>query len=433
MTNSLEIGKSIYGLCERLWPITRSITGNGVRQTLAILKEHLPSLVITEVPTGQACFDWEVPKEWNIKDAYVIDPNGKKILDFKVNNLHVVGYSIPINKTMTLVELQKHLHSLDDQPEAIPYVTSYYEERWGFCLSQNQRVMLKEGSYRVHIDSELSFGSLTYGEVIIKGRSDKEIFLSTYVCHPSMANNELSGPTVTAYITKWIASQPREYTYRIIFIPETIGSICYLSKNIVQMKKNIFAGYNISCVGDNNAYSYLPSRQEDSISDKIAIHVLNHTQPNFIKYSYLDRGSDERQYCSPGVDLPIASVMRSKYHTYSEYHTSLDNLNYISAEGLFGAYDILTKCISCIENNKVYRATILCEPQMGKRNLWPTLGGSKVKENKVKNMMDILVYADGKNDLLEIAEKINMSMIKAQDLIEIMLKEKLIEEVYKKI
>ena len=424
--NSQDIGENIYSLCQRLWPITRSITGEGVRQTLGVIKEHLPGLIINEVPTGEVCFDWEVPKEWNISDAYVICPDGNKILDFKLNNLHVVSYSIPIDQIISLGELQKHLHSLSDQPEAIPYITSYYEERWGFCLSETQRNELKEGDYRVYIDSTLSNGSLTYGELIIRGRSTKEIFLSTYVCHPSMANNELSGPTVTTYLAKWIESQPREYTYRIIFIPETIGAICYLSKNIDQMKRNIIAGFNISCVGDNNSYSYLPSRQEDTIADKVALQVLKYTQPDFIKYSYLDRGSDERQYCAPGVDLPIASVMRTKYHTYPEYHTSLDDLNFISPEGLYGAYDILTKCIFCLENNKTYKATVLCEPQMGKRKLWPTLGGVKTKEASVKNMMDVFVYADGDNDLLMIAKKLDVSMIELQPVIDILLTEELI-------
>ena len=306
-----NIGKQIYSLCEALWPITRSITGDGVRETFSVIKKILPDLKVYEVETGTNCFDWTIPKEWNIKNAYIIDPDGHKIVDFKQNNLHVVSYSIPVNKTMPLAELQKHLHSLPSQPDAIPYVTSYYEERWGFCMADNQRKQLKGGQYQVCIDSELKDGSLTYGEILIPGKSRKEIFISTYVCHPSMANNELSGPTVTTYLTKWIKSlTDMYYSYRIIFIPETIGSICYVSKNIDHMKEHIHAGYNVSCVGDNNAYSFLPSRNEKTLSDQVALHVLKHTHPDFVSYSYLDRGSDERQYCSPGVDLPIASVMK---------------------------------------------------------------------------------------------------------------------------
>ena len=422
-----DIKEDIYRLCEVLWPITRSITGNGVRETLSIIQQEISNLTIHEVPTGTQCFDWKIPKEWNIKDAYIIDPDGKKIIDFQDSNLHVVSYSTPINQTVPLAELQEHLHSLPEQPNAIPYVTSYYEERWGFCLTENQRKTLKEGNYQVCINSELSDGSLTYGELIIHGKSEKEVFLSTYVCHPSMANNELSGPAVTTYLAKWIKSQPREYTYRIIFIPETIGSICYLSKNLDVMKKNIIAGYNISCVGDDNAYSYLPSRDEDTISDKIALHVLKHTCPDFIKYTYLDRGSDERQYCSPGVDLPIASVMRTKYGAYKEYHTSLDNLSYISPEGLFGSYKVLISCIECIESNKIYKATVLCEPQMGRRDLRPTLGSSTSIAADVKLMSDILVYADGTHDLLSMANKFEVTIHKVLESVNILLDKKLIE------
>lgn len=417
----LSCGKSIYDLCKKLWPIARSITGNGVRETLGIIQQEIPSLIIHEVPTGTQCFDWKIPKEWNIKDAYILDPNGKRIVDFQDNNLHVVSYSVPINRSMPLSELQQYLHSLPDQPSAIPYVTSYYEERWGFCLSENQRKALAEGDYQVYIDSELTDGSLTYGELIIPGKSKKEVFLSTYVCHPSMANNELSGPTVTTYLAKWIQSQPREFTYRIIFIPETIGSICYLSKNIESMQENIIAGYNITCVGDDNAYSYLPSRDGGTLSDKIALHVLNDMQPDFVGYSYLDRGSDERQYCSPGIDLPIASIMRTKYAKYKEYHTSLDNLGYISPKGLFGAYSALIECIVCIEGNKIYKVTTLCEPQMGRRRLYSTLGAGVEMEANVKIMMDILAYSDGRNDVLYISNKIGLSMSNVIESIEILV------------
>jgi len=423
-----ETGIYIYQLCEDLWPINRSITGEGVRETLNIIKRHLPDLIIHEVPTGTTCYDWVIPKEWNINDAYVIDPHGNKIVDFKDSNLHVVSYSTPVNQTLSLNELQKHLHSLPEQPDAIPYVTSYYQERWGFCLTDSQRKTLLEGDYQVCIDSELVDGSLTYGELIIHGKSKKEVFLSTYVCHPSMANNELSGPTVTTYLAKWIQSQPRKYTYRIIFIPETIGSICYLSKNLGVMKENIVAGYNISCVGDDDAYSYLPSRAENTISDKIALHVLKHTHPDFVRYSYLDRGSDERQYCSPGVDLPIASVMRTKYEEYKQYHTSLDDLNYISAEGLNGAYEVLQKCLECIEKNEIYQTTNLCEPKMDKRNMRPTLRVGVKLDKNFKYIMDILAYADGKNDLLTIAERLNVPMWRLFNNIEMLLREKLIKK-----
>jgi aminopeptidase-like protein len=397
------IGKGMYELIERLFPLCRSITGPGTRETLRIIQKSIP-IQIYEVPTGTKVFDWTVPKEWNIRDAYIMDAEGKKIVDFKKNNLHIVGYSVPVNKRISLSELQEHLYSLPDQPEAIPYVTSYYEERWGFCISQIVREKLKEGEYTVFIDSELKDGSLTYGELIIRGESKKEIFISTYVCHPSMANNELSGPAVTTFLAKWILSKPRRFTYRIIFIPETIGSITYLRKNIKVMKRNTIAGFNVTCVGDNRAYSYLPTRAGDTYTDRVALNVLLFKQPDFITYSFLDRGSDERQYTAPGIDLPVCSVMRSKYGTYPEYHTSLDNLNVVNPEGLSGAYEILRECLTLIEENRTYKINCLGEPQLGKRGLYPTIS-TKSSGNEVTNIMNFIAYADGENDLLDISNE----------------------------
>ena len=341
MDHEVNIGLQMHQLMTMAFPICRSITGDGVRETLRIISGIIP-LTIHEVPTGTAAFDWSVPKEWNIRDAYVADESGNKVVDFKQHNLHVVGYSIPVDKWITFTELQEHLYSLPEQPNAIPYVTSYYKERWGFCISHNERTTLREGKYRVYIDSTLKEGSLTYGEYILKGKTEQEIFLSTYVCHPSMANNELSGPVVTAFIAKWLASRPRKYTYRIIFIPETIGSITYLSRNLEVMRKNVKVGFNISCIGDNRAYSYVASRYENTLADKVASNVLSFNHPDFIKYSFLDRGSDERQYCSPGVDLPLVTLSRSKYGTYPEYHTSyishlikVDFCNYFDIEKFY--------------------------------------------------------------------------------------------------
>ncbi|KEF40317.1 hypothetical protein M670_00343 [Schinkia azotoformans MEV2011] len=408
-------GKIMYELMSRLFPICRSITGEGVRQTLSILQQHIP-LSIVEVPSGTKVFDWEIPREWNIRDAYIIDPEGNKIVDFKEHNLHVVGYSIPVNKNITLEELQEHLYSLEDQPDAIPYVTSYYKERWGFCITHNQRQILKKGTYHVFIDSELKVGSLTYGEVVIPGESEKEVFLSTYICHPSMANNELSGPVMVTRLIKWILKKPRKYTYRIVFIPETIGSIAYLSKHLQHLKQNVIAGYNISCVGDERAFSYLPSRHGDTLSDRVALNVLKYKHPDFVRYTFLDRGSDERQYCSPGVDLPIASIMRTKFGQYPEYHTSLDNLELVTPAGLQGCYDVYTDCLELIESNAYYQVTCFCEPQLGKRGLYPTLS-TKESGKQVRTMMNFIAYADGIHDLLEIADIINVS---ATDLISIL-------------
>jgi len=419
--------KDIYKLCETLWPINRSITGEGVRKTLEIIKKIIPNLVIKEIPSGTKCFDWTVPYEWSIKDAYIIDPDGKKIVDFKENNLHVLGYSTPVNKLINLSKLEKHLYSLPDLPNAIPYVTSYYKKRWGFCIQDNVRKKLKKGLYRVLIDSSHKQGSLTYGELIIPGEIKSEIFLSTYVCHPSMANNELSGPAVTTYLAKWINTIKTRYSYRIIFIPETIGSICYLQKNLLQMQQNIIAGFNITCVGDDNCFSFVPSRIEDSIADRAAKHVLRFLHPDYVSYSFLDRGSDERQYCSPGVDLPVVSIMRSKYREYIEYHTSLDNLDFISPEGLFGSFEAIQKAILCLENNCFPVAKQLCEPFLSKRNLRSSIGGEKTLRKDIALMMDLLIYSDGNRDLISIAEKINCPLWELIDVLEKLKKENLIE------
>ena len=403
-----RIGREMHRLVEELYPICRSITGEGFRKTLRVLGDRIP-LKTYAVPSGTRVFDWRVPPEWTIRDAYILDEKGRKVVDFKENNLHVVGYSLPVDRWVTASELQQHLHSLEKQPDAIPYVTSYYREYWGFCLTHRKRAALKNGKYRVVIDSDLKKGSLTYGEYILPGKSKKEIFLSTYLCHPSMANNELSGPVVTTFLAQWLASAPRHYTYRIIFIPETIGSITYLSKNLRPMKKNIAAGFNITCVGDDRAYSYVPSRNGDTLADRIALKVLQHKHSDFIRYSYLDRGSDERQYCSPGVDLPIASVMRSKYGTYAEYHTSLDNLQFVTPAGLQGAYEALKDCLELLEKNKVYRATCLGEPQLGRRNLYPTLSMKNHVSLSIRTMLDFLAYADGCHDVVDISDKIQVA------------------------
>jgi len=428
MVDDSKIGHKMHQLMERAFPICRSITGDGVRETLRLIADIIP-LEMHEIPTGTRVFDWSVPKEWNIRNAFITDENGKKVVDFRNNNLHVVGYSVPIDKWITLSELQEHLHSLPEQPNAIPYVTSYYKERWGFCISHDERLKLKDGKYRVFIDSTLEDGSLTYGEYIIKGKTEQEVFLSTYICHPSMANNELSGPMVAAFIGKWLASQPRKYTYRIIFIPETIGSITYLSRNLSELKKNVLVGFNLSCIGDDRAYSYVASRFQKSLADKVASNVLSFKHPNFIKYSFLDRGSDERQYCSPGVDLPLVTLCRSKFGRYPEYHTSLDNLDFVTPDGLLGGYGLVQDCINVIENNRVFRVTCYGEPQLGKRGLYPNLSTKKSYASSVKTMMDFIAYADGNNDLLEISNIIRKPVREIVTIAEKLLEAGLLETV----
>ena len=384
-------------------------------------------MVVREVPSGTQVFDWSVPKEWNIRDAWIKDSKGNKILDFKDNNLHVVGYSLPVNKKVNLEELKTIIYTQPEQPDAIPYVTSYYKERYGFCMTQNQKNNLKEDNYHIFIDSELKDGSLTYGEIIIPGDSNKEVFLSTYVCHPSMANNELSGPAVAIYLAKWLKSLPkRKYTYRIIFIPETIGSITYLSKNLKYLKENVIAGFNISCVGDNRTFSYVASRYGNTLADKVAKNVLHFYYPEYKEYSFLKRGSDERQYNAPGVDLPVCAICRSKYGEYPEYHTSKDNLDFISPEGLAGSFDVYKQCIIALENNYKYKVKVLCEPQLGKRGLYPTIsqkGSSKV----VKTMTDFIAYADGNNDLIDIGNIIGVPVEELVPIIKNLIDNDLIE------
>lgn len=421
------IGKKIYNLCKIIFPYNRSLTGNGNRTTLNVLKKYCSKLKIKEVPSGTKVFDWVIPKEWNVKEAWIKGPDNKKFADFSKNNLHLVGYSKKIKKKISLKNLEKKLYYLKKQPRAIPYVTSYYKEDWGFCISYKMRKKLRHGQYTINIDSELKKGHLTYGEILIPGKIKKEIFLSTYICHPSMANNETSGICVTIFLAKWLLSKKRKFSYRIVFLPETIGSITYLNKYHKIMKKNIIAGFNVTCVGDNRSYSYLPSRLGSTIADKVGLHVLKWTDKNFKKYSWLDRVSDERQYCSPGIDLPVASIIRTKPGAYKEYHTSLDDLNnVVSSKGLEGGYNVIKNAIEALENNCIPTVNFCCEPHISKyfaintameyqreRNLhtsiipkWTDIKNSKYY--KMKIILNIVSYSDGKNTLLDIAEKCNL-------------------------
>lgn len=424
----MDIGCEMYELCDRLFPICRSITGNGVRETLRILQSICPAMMLYEVPTGTQVFDWTVPKEWNIRDAWIKNSKGEKILDFAKSNLHVMGYSIPVNQKVTLEELLPLIHTQPDQPDAIPYVTSYYKERYGFCMPQEQKDALQEDTYHIYIDSDLKDGSLTYGEILIpstEGNKD-EIFLSTYVCHPSMANNELSGPAVTIYLAKWLwEKKHRRYNYRIIFIPETIGAITYLSQHLPEMKKNIRAGFNISCVGDDRTYSYVASRYGNTLADKVAKNVLSFHYPEYKRYSFLQRGSDERQYNAPGVDLPVCAVCRSKYAEYPEYHTSKDNMGLISPTGLQGAYEVYRDMIEALEYNHKYRIQCLGEPQLGKRGLYPTIS-QKGSSGAVRVMSNFIAYADGTNDLMDISNIIKVPMERLVTVIEKLQEAKLI-------
>lgn len=416
-----SVGVKMYQLAEELFPICRSITGEGIRYTLNRLKKEVPQIVLHEIPTGTKVFDWVVPKEWEISEAYIEDMKGNRIVDFQKNNLHVVGYSIPIDAIVSGDELQAHLYSLPEHPDWIPYVTSYYKERWGFCVTQNSRKKLTDNQYHVVIKSKLFDGSLTYAELLIPGQVSDEIFFSTYACHPSMANNELSGPVVQIELAKLLMSRKNKYSYRLIWIPETIGSITYLSKNLDYMKEHIIAGYNITCVGDDRAVSYIQSRKGNTIADRAAKNVLKYIAPDYMEYSYLNRGSDERQYNAPGIDLPVCSICRTKFHEYPEYHTSADDLKLISPKGLEKSYYIYKEIIQALEVNEIYRINCLCEPQLGPRGLYPTECFNR-SSIAVKDMMDFIAYADGTMDLIEISDKINVPVKKLDEIAQVLLK-----------
>lgn len=406
----MSIGQDMYDLCGRMFPVCRSITGDGVRETLRLMREVQPAITLHEVPTGTPVFDWTVPKEWRIRDAWVKNSRGEKIIDFKEHNLHVLGYSTPVDKKVGLAELKEHLYTQPDQPDAIPYVTSYYKERFGFCLSQEQYDGLPEDTYHMFIDSELFDGSLTYGELIIPGATDEEILISTYFCHPSMANNELSGPAISVYLAKYLqAKNERRYTYRFVYVPETIGSITYLSQanRLEHLKKHVVAGWNLSCGGDDRTYSMVATRYGNTLADKVTKNVLRFVYPDYIHYSFLQRGSDERQYNASGVDLPVVGFSRSKYGEYPEYHTSKDDMGLISPAGLMGAYNVMVECIEALEHNRHYKIQCYGEPQLGKRGLYPTIS-QKGSYDAVTTMVNFIAYADGKNDLFDISEIIGV-------------------------
>jgi aminopeptidase-like protein len=426
MKKFYDLGKNI------LFPICRSLTGNGVRKTLKIIKKNFPLLKIKKIKSSTKVFDWSIPSEWNISDAYVLDKNGLKIIDFSVNNLHLVGYSEPINKTFTKNELFKNIHYLQNQPEAIPYITAYYKKRWGFCISYNQfkkfqkKYSVKD-NFKVVIQSSFKKnGYLNYGELVLPGKSKQEILISTYICHPSMANNELSGPMVSMGLIDYFKTKKLSKTLRFIFIPETIGSIAYLSKNLDYLKNNVIGGYNLSCIGDDRQHSCMFSKYHNSPSDIAMIEAYKKLKiDNYKVYSFLKRGSDERQYNSPGIDLPITSIFRTKYGEYPEYHTSLDNFNLVTLKGVTGGFNVAKKSIEVILENIYPKFKVLCEPQMGKRGLYPLLS-TKTKSKLVINYMDFLQYSDGSNSLKKISNLINVSYEASKKINSTLLKNNLI-------
>src|SRR5210317_175823 len=425
--------KRYYNIAKNeLFPLTRSLTGQGVKKTLNIIKKEFPKLKIKKFKSGTKVFDWKIPEEWNVTDAYVIDKYNNRIIDFKTNNLHLVGYSIPIKKNITKKELFKNLYFLKNQPKAIPYITSYYKRRWGFCISYNEYKILDKryslnDKFKVVINSNLNKkGNLNYGELILKGQSKKEILISTYICHPSMANNELSGPIVSMGLINYFKNKKLNKTLRFLFIPETIGSISYLSKNLKYLKKNVIGGYNISCIGDERQHSCMFSKYQNSPSDEAVIEAYKLLKiKNYKVYPFLKRGSDERQYNSPGIDLKISSIFRTKYGEYPEYHTSLDNFNLVTLKGCVGGFNVARKSIEILLERIYPTFKIMCEPQLGKRGLYPTLSTKdRTKENK--SYMDFLQYADGSNSLEKISNLINLDLKSVKKIYQILFKNFLI-------
>lgn len=422
-----QTGKAMYELACELFPIARSITGQGFRDSLEILNKTLGGGIIKfhSIKSGTKVFDWIVPDEWNVKEAYIITPEGEKICDFKKHNLHLLNYSEAIDQEIELEELQDHLYSIEEIPDAIPYVTSYYKRRWGFCLTHNERKKLKKGKYKVYIDAKHDKnGALDYADFILPStqNSKDEILISTYLCHPSMANNELSGPVVSIFLAKWLLSlKERRYNYRFVIIPETIGSIVYLSKHLEHLKKHVKAGFVLSCLGDDHAYSLIHTPKENTLSDKVALHTLKNKE-NFKAFSFLDRGSDERQYNAPLVNLGIVGVCRTRYGDYDGYHNSKDDLNFISKEGLMGGLQSMQEMILNLEINAVYENTIVCEPNLGKRGLYHTLSTA----NDIPLACNFLAYCDGENDIIDIANILNMQAYEFKELLVKILEYKLL-------
>lgn len=402
-TDLTATGEQMHGLIAELYPICRSITGDGLRRTLRRLQRQVP-LEIHEVPTGTQVFDWKVPKEWNIRDAWVKNAAGEKVIDFRRSNLHVVNYSVPIRRTMPLAELRQHLHTLPDRPDWIPYRTSYYQEDWGFCIAADDLAHFKEGDYEVYIDSTLEDGSLTYGEYFVPGRRSDEVLLSCHACHPSLCNDNLSGVVLVASLAELLSSMAIEYSYRFLFIPGTIGSITWLARN-EQQAPRIRHGLVVACVGDAGKFHYKRSRRGDAEIDRAVVHALKHSGEEIEVRDFSPYGYDERQFCSPGFNLAVGSLTRTPHGQFPEYHTSADNLDLVRPNALAGSLAVYLSVLRILENNAFYRnLNPKCEPQLGRRGLYRALGGLADAAQSELSMLWVLSLSDGEHSLLEIAE-----------------------------
>lgn len=423
-----HFGQKMHALITRLYPICRSITGNGVRETLQIINQYIP-LKIHEVPTGTTVFDWTVPKEWNVRDAYIKNGLGQKVIDFQESNLHLVSYSVPIKKRMPLTELKDHLYTLPDRPGWIPYRTSYYKEDWGFCLSHNQLLEFKDEEYEVCIDTSLTAGSLTYGEYYLPGATEDEVLISCHICHPSLCNDNLSGISLATYLAKHLSSFSLRYSYRFLFIPGTIGAITWLSLNENRVSR-IKHGLVVAGVGDSGRITYKKSRRGDAEIDRAVIQVLKESGEDYEIIDFFPYGYDERQYCSPGFNLPVGCLMRTPYSRYPEYHTSADNLDFVKPEFLEGSLSKYLEVLNIIENNKRYLNQYpKCEPQLGKRKLYEGMEGKKKQVVDPLAMLWVLNMSDADHSLLDIAVLGQLKFGEVQTAAQALLEKNLLKEV----
>ncbi len=422
-----EIGQEMYHLISELYPICRSITGNGFRETLQIIKNYIP-LNIYEVPTGTQVFDWTVPKEWNIRDAYVKNSKGERIIDFKKSNLHVVNYSIPIKTKVSLTELREHLFTLPEYPDWIPYRTSYYKENWGFCLSHRQLLELEEDEYEVCIDASLEKGHLTYGEYYLPGKGSEEILLTCHTCHPSLCNDNLSGISLVTHLAKQLGSLSLRYSYRFLFIPGTIGSITWLCLNETHVSR-IRHGLVVANVGDSGKSTYKKSRRGDAEIDKAVSHILKHSGQDYEILDFSPYGYDERQFCSPGFNLPVGCLMRTPYGCFPEYHTSADNLDFVRPEYLADSFSKYLAVLNVLENNKKYlNKNPKCEPQLGRRGLYRAMGGQKDVGTFELALLWVLNLSDGKHTLLDIADRSGLKFDLIKNVADALKEHDLLEE-----
>lgn len=423
----VDIGHELHGFASELYPICRSITGVGIRETLSIIGRRIP-LETIDVATGSPVFDWNIPKEWNIRDAYIKNADGNRVVDFQKSNLHVLNYSSPVNATMRLDKLKPHLFTLPEKPDWVPYRTSYYEKNWGFCMSHNEMLKLPDGDYLVCIDSDLKDGYLNYGECYLRGRSSDEVLFSCHVCHPSLANDNLSGLTVSLFLAQLLNKRPHYYSYRFLFIPGTIGAITWLARNR-ETAARIRHGLVLTCIGDSGGFHYKKSRRGDAEIDRAVAHVLRHyNEPSEI-LEFSPYGYDERQYCSPGFNLPVGCLMRSVSGSFPEYHTSADNLEFIEPKKLAESLQVCAAIVDVLENNARYcNKNPYCEPQLGRRNLYRSASGH-VSEQDVQARLWVLNLSDGEHSLLDIAERSGIPFAAINDAAQVLFQNDLLSPV----